>query len=87
MHSRDAIPGRAPRQVTQVPHGSQQEREAVDDHVTDDDDATGAHHRYAGEREPRSLVREREQQREAQAARDGDEHGPRCAERCTARSE
>jgi hypothetical protein len=28
MHSRDAILGRAPRQVTQVPHGSQQEREA-----------------------------------------------------------
>ena len=26
--SRDAILGRAPRQVTQVPHGSQQEREA-----------------------------------------------------------
>jgi hypothetical protein len=28
MHSRDVILGRAPGQVTQVPYGSQQEREA-----------------------------------------------------------
>ena len=54
--------------------------EAVDDHVPDGDDTARAYQRRTGEREPRSLVREREQQREAQTARDGDEHGPRCAE-------
>jgi hypothetical protein len=53
---------------------------AVGDHVPDDDDAPGAHHRDAGEGQPWSLVRDREQQRKAQAASDGDEHSPRRAE-------
>jgi hypothetical protein len=52
----------------------------VDDHIGDDDDGTRADHRCAGEREPRSLVRERKQQREAPAGRDGEDQGPRCAE-------